>query len=195
MCRFVSLLFGLVWATAAIAQDSRQLDAHAHGVGQLNIAIEGASVAMEFEVPGADIVGFEYKATSAGDRARIDQALARLASPLELFVLPAAAQCVATEATVALKGDDHEEHEDHASGQHHDDHHDDHAEAEEQHTEFRADYRLTCAAPDAITGIAFAYFVQFPNAQELEVQILTNQGARAYEIERDNPQLNLSGLM
>ena len=191
MCRFTPLVLGLIWANAAHAQEPRQLDAHEHGVGQLNIAIEGTNVAMEFEAPGADIVGFEYEATSVDDRARIDQAVARLASPLDLFALPVAAQCVAMEANVALKGDDHEKHEDHEDEQHQDDH----AEAEVSHTEFRADYVLTCATPDAITAIEFAYFDQFPNAQELDVQVITDQGASAYEIERDNPVLNLSGLM
>ncbi len=187
----------LTLTTAAVAEESRELEAHEHGVGQLNIAIEGTSVAMEFEAPGADIVGFEYEATSTEDRALIDQALARLASPLELFGLPAAAECVVSEANVALKGDDHKSHDDdhHDDHSEHEDHADEHASEEESHTEFQASYVLACAKPEAINKIEFVYFEQFPNAKELELQVITEQGASAYEVERDNPTLNLSSLM
>ena len=78
-------------ASPAIAEESRQLDSHEHGVGELNIAVEGKTVVMELHAPGADIVGFEYVAESDADRAAVDAAVARLAAPLDLFVLPDAA--------------------------------------------------------------------------------------------------------
>ena len=73
-------------ATPAFAQETRQLDAHEHGVGQLDIAFDGKQIAMELHAPGADIVGFEYVAESSEDRAAIDAAVAILAKPLDLFV-------------------------------------------------------------------------------------------------------------
>ena len=218
-------LIALVAAMPAIAQDSRQLDAHEHGVGTLNIAIEGTTVAMAFEAPGADIVGFEYDAESDADLAAIDTAIATLGAPLDLFVLPEAAACRVTEAKAELETEDdhddhgeehhddhadekhddhdHEEHadekhgdhghEDHADEKHddHDDHgHEEHAE-EAGHTEFHAEYTLACDNPDALTQITFSYFETFPNALEVEVQIITDSGAQAYEVERDEPVLKL----
>jgi len=201
-------------AAPAIAEDARELDAHEHGVGELNIAIDGNTVAMEFHAPGADIVGFEYEASSAKDRAAIDDAVAMLAKPLDLFVLPAAAECSVTQASAALESEeehdehDHEEHadseshgdhddehghEDHAEAEEHADH-DHHAEAEASHTEFHAEYALNCGNPDALTGIEFAYFETFENAVELEVQIVTVSGAQAFEIEREAPMLDLRGM-
>ena len=69
-------LFALtaVVATPAFAQEARQLNAHEHGVGQLDIAFDGDQIAMELHAPGADIVGFEYGAESAEDRAAVDAA-------------------------------------------------------------------------------------------------------------------------
>ena len=191
-----------ICAAPAAAQQTRQLDAHEHGVGELNIAFDGSRVAMELHAPGADIVGFEYEAESAEDRAAVDAAIALLARPQEIFVLPAAAECTVTHASAALEGEDRDEHgeddhEDHAEDEHDDhdeDEHDDHDEDEERHTEFHAEYLLTCANPDAITGIEFAYFDLFENARELEVQIVTSSGAHAFEIERDAPSLDLSGM-
>ena len=53
---------------------------------------------------------------------------------------------------------------------------------------------LTCASPDALTDISFAYFDAFENAQELIVQIVTASGAQAFDVERDAPTLDVSGL-
>ena len=41
------------------AEETRQVDKHEHGVGELNIATEGDVIEFEFMIPGADIVGFE----------------------------------------------------------------------------------------------------------------------------------------
>ena len=101
-----------VIALPATAQENRQLDAHEHGVGELNIAFDGGTVAMELHAPGADIVGFEHAAKSAEDRAAVDSAVAMLARPLELFVLPAQAECTVTQASAELESE--EAHEDHA---------------------------------------------------------------------------------
>ena len=196
-----------VLASPAMAEESRQLDSHEHGVGELNIAFDGSTVAMEFHAPGADIVGFEYEAENAGDRAAIDTAVATLARPLDLFVLPAAAECSVVQASAALEseedhdehgeheeGHEHEEDHDHADGHDHDeDHGEEHAD-EAGHTEFHAEYTLACGNPDALNEIKFAYFDAFENARELEVQIVSASGARAFEVERDEPKLDLRGM-
>lgn len=192
-------------ALPAFAEGTRELDSHEHGVGELNIAMEGKTIAMELHAPGADIVGFEYAATSDEDRAAIENAVATLAKPLDLFSFSDAAKCTVTRASAELeaeedhdehsKHDDHDDHDDHAE---HDDHakhddHDDHAE-EASHTEFHAEYVLNCDNPDAISKINFAYFEAFPNALELEVQIVSSAGAKAFEVERDAPTLDLRGM-
>lgn len=189
-------------ATLAQAEEKRDLGAHEHGVGALNIAFEGGEVAMELEAPGTDIVGFEHPAETAEDRAAIDAAIAVLAKPTELFRLPEAARCTVVEAEVALLGEDDDHHEEHGHAEHHEEHeaHDEHAgsdhdegEGEVSHTEFRAEYRLTCAEPGAIDRIEFGYFAIFPNAEELEVQLISDQGSKGFEVVRDAPVLDLAG--
>ncbi|MGR3802509.1 MAG: zinc uptake protein ZrgA [Marinibacterium profundimaris] len=227
------------------AQEHRELGAHEHGVGQLGIAIEDDSIAMELRAPGADIVGFEHAAESDEDRALVTAALAALEQPLTLFEMPQAAGCTLVEAHAELvlgehddhdddhdhdeedsdhdhdeahddHGDDaahgdHEEHEhdkhdeDHAEGddhdadahEHDDDHaeahddHDDHDHAEGGHSEFHAEYLLTCSDIGAADRIDFAYFDAFPNAQELDIQLVSDAGASMAEVGRDDPVLTL----
>ena len=163
-------------STPLAADGQRQLDAHRHGTGTLNIAIDGETVLMEFEAPGADLVGFEYAPRTEAEHDAVAAARAALATPLTLFVLPDAAGCVLADASV--------EGEDEAA---HDDHDDDHAE----HSDFGAAYTLTCADPAALDTISFAYFEAFPNAEEVEVQVISETGATAYEVTRDAPDLAL----
>lgn len=190
-------------ATPALAETSRQLDAHEHGVGQLDIAFDGANIAMELHAPGADIVGFEYAATSDEDLAAVNVAIEKLAMPLDLFVLPGAAGCSVVVASAELESEDelddeehgHDDHDDEKhEGQEHDhDDHDEHA-GETGHTEFHAEYMLICDDTSAVTEITFAYFEAFPNALEVEVQVISDSGATAFEVERDAPVLDLSNL-
>ena len=196
-------------ATPVFAEETRQLDAHEHGVGQLNIAFDGQQIAMELHVPGADIVGFEYAAENAQDRSAVDTAVATLANPLKLFALTDAAGCSVVQASAGLESEtEHDEHE----GEHGEEHtdkelaHEEHAEeghAKEEHeghaneaghTEFHAEYLLTCADPSAIVDINFFYFKSFLNALEVEVQIITATGATSFEVERDTPILDLRGM-
>lgn len=190
-------------AGTAIGEEARQLGAHEHGVGLLNIAFDGNNVAMELRAPGTDIVGFEHAAERAEDRAAIEAAVAMLARPLDLFRLPEAAGCTVTQASAKLESEhDHDDHDDHAEAEAHDDHddHDDEAHADEHrpdeagHTEFDAEYLLACADPDAISDITFAYFDDFENARELKVQVVTAAGAQAFDVDRDTPILDLRGM-
>ena len=180
--------------TPVFAEKTRQLDAHEHGVGQLDIAFDGNQISMELHAPGADIVSFEYAAESAEDRAKVDAAVAMLARPLDLFVLTETAGCTIVQASAELESEE---------GQvDHEDEHDDHEDANHQekntdepgHTEFHAEYLLACADPSAVTEIIFTYFDAFPNALEVEVQLISNKGATSFEVERDAPTLDLRGM-
>jgi hypothetical protein len=180
--------------TPVFAEETRQLDAHEHGVGQLDIAFDGKQILMELHAPGADIVSFEYAAESAEDRAKVDAAIVMLARPLDLFVLTEAAGCTIVQASAELESEE---------GQaDHEDEHDDHEDADHQeknvgeagHTEFHAEYLLACADPGAVTEITFTYFDVFPNALEVEVQLISNKGATSFEVERDAPTLDLRGM-
>ena len=198
-----TILFALsACASPLLADGKRELDAHEHGVGVLNIAMEGSDIAMEFHAPGADIVGFEHPAETAQDHAAIDQAIALLSQPFDLFSLPSAAKCALIEAEAELEDDeehDEHDHDEHAHDEHNEHEHEhDHAEhndhSNSQHTEFHAEYILKCDAPESLTKVTFEYFNIFENALEVEVQIVTSSGAKAFEVTREKATLDLSGL-
>ncbi|MDC0912392.1 DUF2796 domain-containing protein [Paracoccaceae bacterium] len=200
MKTLTSIIFFII-ASPVFSEEARQLNAHEHGIGVLNIAIEAPLVVMEFHAPGADIVGFEYAAKSDADLAAISAALKTLEAPLDLFVLPKAARCAVQAVQVELESDtdhganeeDHQGHEDEHDHKHED--HDDHDEqkhaASSGHTEFHAEYSLICSNIEALTQIDFAYFEVFPNSKQVALQLISQSGARAFDIKSGAPRLDL----
>ena len=87
--RFILLLsVALSYSISTVlAEESRQVDKHEHGVGELNIAIDGSLAELEFILPGADIIGFEYEAKSDEDLAKSENALLVLENYENLFSL------------------------------------------------------------------------------------------------------------
>ena len=117
------------------------------------------------------------------------------------------ASCTVIEAKAKLESedadhghddhDDDEDHNDNDDDEDHNDHdeedHDDHDE-EPGHTEFHAEYLLECGNLSAISEITFSYFEIFPNALELEIQVVSDKGATAFEVEREVAKLDLRGV-
>jgi len=189
--------------TPALAEEKRSADAHEHGHGIFRMAIEDDHAEIELEVPAFDVVGFEHPPSTSDQRQAIADAAAKLGNPAALFAVPEAAGCVAGKIEIgfgAVGGEDHDEHEDHDDEKHdkhdhgddhdhaekeHDDH-DDHAHDEETHSEVTAHYHLACADTGALDQITFGYFNAFPNAEELDVVVLSAAGQSAGEVSGDN---------
>ena len=169
-------------ASNAIAEETRQVDKHEHGVGELNIAIDKNIMDFEFMIPGADIVGFEYEAKSEQDVALVNNALSKFDDFNNVFTIPSNAQCKLGFSEVKINQE--EEHDDH-------DEHDEHDE--EVHNEFYAKYSFECGNIKAINEIEFPYFTTFPNSGELEVQFISELGSTSFEVEADEPSINTEG--
>jgi hypothetical protein len=182
---------GTIVVGAAEKDGHRELGAHEHGRGSFNLAVEGKRVSIELEVPGVDIVGFEHAPSTPAQITAVDKAKVQLGAPLALFKLPAAAGCRVSEASVEVETGGHDHDHDKAHGK------SDKADAKKEvkHTEFHAQYVLECSAPGAITSIDFAYFGAFAGAQKLDVAIVTAKGQSKFEVTRDKPRLDLSGMM
>lgn len=188
-------------AAPSLAQEMREMDAHVHGVSTAEIAIEHGIVEINIHSPGMDIVGFEYAASSAGDKDAVEAAIRQFLTPEAILVLPETAECRLAEVLAHLHSgehdhadehdedhDDHDEADDHGHDDDHDD--DDHTEGAE-HSEFHVRYIFACDNEDALTTIAFPFFEQFEHAQEIDVQYVTETGAGAAEVTREATELTL----
>lgn len=181
------------FARQAEADSKRQLEAHEHGRGKLNIAIEEKSLFVELEVPGADIVGFEHAAMTASDKAAVDAAKHTFAAATSVLSLPDAAGCTLTETKVSFSGDQEPDEKDQGS----------HGLVSEgarpdesgDHAEFHVEYAFSCTDVGALIAIGFPYFDQFPGARELEVTMITDKGQKQFEVNRRLKRINLRGLI
>ena len=161
-------------------------NAHEHGVGKLNIAVQGREIKLEPTAPGVDIVGFEHAPGTVDQKKTVRDAVTVLENGAELFLFPAAANCRMQEAEVAstLVGSSNHDNEHNSHEKHSGNHDRNHKEekAGETHAEFHVEYHFECERPSHLTHIDVRFFERFPNARELESQVIGAKGQMAVEL-------------
>ena len=163
-------------------EEHASLGAHEHGVGRLDVVLEGKKLELQFESPAMNIVGFEHEATSDEDKAKVAQARELLLKPNALFNIPDAANCSATSVKLSspLFGDKHEDHDDHAKGEEHD----------HEHSEIHGTYSFVCDAPAILKKLDLSnIFKTFPDTKKLQVQLISPGGQSGAEVIAANPTL------
>ena len=158
------------------------LGAHEHGVGRLDVALEGRTLEFELDSPAMNIVGFEHLATSAEDKAKVAAAKEILLKPNALFSMPEAAQCSVTSLKLEspLFGDkpDADDHDDAKAGEHH------------EHSEIHGNYTFVCKVPAVLKTLDLSQiFKSFPATQKLQVQLISPKGQSGAEVRPSNPKL------
>ena len=178
----LALPFAILPLAVAHAADEHDhehgsLGAHEHGVGRLNAALDGKTLALELQSPAMNLVGFEHAATSDADKAKVAAARALLEQPLALFNLPKAAGCVVEnqELESPLFADTPDADDDHDKDAKDEHHHD--------HSEIHAHYQFTCATPDALKTLDLAnIFNSFPATQKIQVQLIGPSGQQGVDV-------------
>ena len=122
------------FSTMAAAQTERDLGSHEHGSAFLNVAVLDGALTLELETPWNNLTGFEHEPRTDAQHALIDDALARLNQPDELFAFKGTT-CSAAETMIedGLAHDEHDEHEEDEEHAEHDEHEED--EEDEEHEE------------------------------------------------------------
>ena len=177
-CTAVLFAGGLLSLQVYLTEAQAESRAHQHGVGQLNIAIEGHHLEMELSVPGADVVGFEHAPSTKAVRLTVEEAAHKLKDGKKMIAFPPDAKCAFEKAEVrsTMLGD-HDKHDHHAHGKK--DHHKGEHAAQEVHGEFRVHYQVACARMAKLTHLDITFFKAFPTAKKLVTRWITpgRQGA------------------
>lgn len=141
---------------------------HIHGVGTLQLVMEGSRLTIELRLPAMDVVGFEHAPREAKHREAITKAVTLLKNPHQVLESPAAAECVL--ATAEVKSELLEADSDDHGGHHH--------AQDEVHADFEVAYRFECRQPEALKHIKVTVFQRLPRLEKLEVESVTPAGQR-----------------
>ena len=195
-----ALVMGVMLSCAAVAKhhhgEHRHAEAHVHGMGQVNFAVEGKQVHLELDIPGFDILGFE-SVNSAARREALSKAVEALKQP-DLWGFTDAAGCQLQ--TVSVIPDSHDHHhkgshsdkddhgDSHADGH---DHHGEQAAHKSTHMDFAATYVYQCAQPKQLKRISTRLFDRFQHSAALKVQSLTDAGQMAGSMTRNQPETRI----
>lgn len=147
--------------------------AHVHGVGKLDVALEGNTLTLHLDSPLINLVGFEHEANSGKDKDAVRAAVKNLRDVNRMFATDAAAQCKPAEVQLesaalppALLGEKKS-----ASSE---------AAPTDGHADLDGDFTLVCASPGALATVDVSgLFAAFPGFHRIDVQLVTpkKQGA------------------
>ena len=141
---------------------SHNAPAHQHGVGHLDLVLEGNELVIELQMPAEDLLGFEHAPRTPEQHAQVAALQNTLQQPERLFTLPAAAECRLTsvELNSSLFTDTPQSA----------------PEDQLQHADIQAHYHFTCAAAQHLQQLEVVLFESFPASQRLLLQAITPNG-------------------
>jgi hypothetical protein len=140
--------------------------AHEHGIGQLDLVVDGDLIQAELSGPGHNFVGFERAPRDASERAAVADARERLQQGASLLGLPEAARCIRQDFHLEGVPDDAHQH----------------TESGDLHGDWRVRWRYRCELPNALRQLELGLFDAFPHTGELRWQLVVGSfqdGGRA----------------
>ena len=164
--RIIILLVLLPCLTLAHSTKKKSLDTHIHGVGTLNIAQEGNILLFEFEIPGNDIVGFEYEAKEKEDLKSVNNALKTLSDYKNMILPSGSGKCKLETSSANLVN-------------------------EGKHSEFISSYKFNCNNIKELKVVYIKYFKNFVNGKKLNIKIYGENKKSAYVISKSKKIINV----
>ena len=162
----ISFLILLISSICNAHSKKKSLDTHIHGISTLNIVQEGDTLLFEFEMPGNDIVGFEYEAKQESDIEQVKNAINILSNYKNLISPSGSADCKiqSYSANVINEG---------------------------KHSEFISSYKFNCENISKLKIIYIKYFKSFENGKKLNIKILGEKKKSVYVIEKSKKLINV----
>jgi len=149
--------------------------AHAHGVAELNVSVEGATLRLALESPLDNLLGFERAPKGDKELNLVRRVATQLRQADTLFVPTPQADCklasvklesaviapallgeapVARSAEKAARGDDR-------------------AKTGHEHADLDGEFIFHCAQPAALQGLEVRLFTAFPGYRQIRAQVVT----------------------
>jgi hypothetical protein len=164
----------IVAAGAVFASDNP--GAHQHGHAELQLAIEGNRIDLMFTSPAYNLLGFEHRARTDEQKARVTETADWLRQTPLLDT--AEASCTVVNATVHHQADG-------------DDHGHDHKD-EPSHSDFEITQTLRCSGLNASETLTTPLTARFPEIEHLNVEWVWSGGQGSGRLEHGDTSFRLS---
>ncbi|WP_049722373.1 ZrgA family zinc uptake protein [Gilvimarinus polysaccharolyticus] len=163
--RMFAAATALALSVLAAPATAAGMQAHAHGVAQLTIAMQGDIMEVALVSPAANIVGFEHKANNAHENAVVAKVQSQLEQPSLTFI---GGDCDLHKTIVDID-EVSPPHSDH-SHEHHEraqKHAQEHAELD-NHSEISAQYHYRCTANERPSKLIVGLFNTFEGIERID---------------------------
>ncbi len=145
------------------AEHHHEHGAHVHGASQLNIAVDGPHLGLQWQGALHNFVGFEHAPETTEERTALIAVQTDLQTAAGL-VLPSAAGCELASKHIVVA-------------------HLDVTPEADTPANVNAEWQFDCTHPEAITTLDFAaWFARFPLTEEIEVQWIRADGQGGSEL-------------
>jgi hypothetical protein len=183
-----SIALAIFLLAPAGAAEKRRHEAHAHGIAEINIAVDGSKADVEFRAPAENVMGFEHEAKSESDKKKRDAALRTVQTKMsQMVVFDAKLGCKFSDVNTVLVEEKGESHKTQPSK-------DTHAHKDQkktaEHREVRATASVACDKPLAGSRARFGVHKTFPTIHEIKVQVLGAKQSGA-TIKKDQGEVSL----
>ncbi|MDC3024037.1 DUF2796 domain-containing protein [Alphaproteobacteria bacterium] len=145
----------------------KSLDAHEHGMSILNIVQDKKKISFEFEMPGFDVVGFEYKAKKKEDIKKVRSALSIMSDYKNMIIISDEAKCKEENQLAKVLN-------------------------EGSHSEFLSEFQLSCQNIFLIKNIKIMYFDSFQFSKKLKINIVADKGKSSFIIDKKNNVIDVN---
>jgi len=162
------LMITAIGFATGLPAETRSAGKHEHGLGTLDIAIDGNDMAIDLAGPADNFIGFEHRPSTPEQTAALAAALATLREGDALFLTPTAAGCRMISSAASPPAYD-------GSG----------------HAEIEASWEFRCSSPASVLWVESQVFAKFPGTKKLATSVVTPAGQKAVVLTRGTPRVLL----
>jgi len=150
-------------------------EAHVHGVGKLDVAVDGQTLSLHLDSPLVNLIGFEHKASSDQDRQSAKDMAKILRNAANVFVINASAGCTVSSVNLASAAIEPSLLGEAATKATAPADHDGHADLD-------ADFLFQCRTPEQLKSIDVKLFEAFKGFVSIDVQLVTSKHQAAAKL-------------
>lgn len=176
-----SILFIVCFSINTYADEEehehRHHEAHVHGKAELNLLIDGTTIAIELKSPALNVLGFEHEPETNEERGIVKQAKKKLSNYKNIFSI-ADLNCQVTEYEIESPYES-----EHEEGHHGHKHHDEEYHSEDDdHDDYYLSYSLKCENTNELKIIEIKLFDNFEGFEIIEATWINQTNAGRSEL-------------